>query len=86
MPHELAPGVATTRRYSEAEKERAVRAVLQLRKELGTDLGTIRRGDCQIRGVTDLTDRYPAGGGCSPSDRHQPDGERRSGELRSCCV
>jgi transposase len=43
MPHELAPGVATTRRYSEAEKERAVRAVFQLRKELGTDLGTIRR-------------------------------------------
>jgi len=43
MPHELSPGVATTRRYSEAENERAVRAVMQLRRELGSDLGTIRR-------------------------------------------
>jgi len=39
----MSPGKPTTRRYSEAEKERAVRAVRQLRKELGTDHGTIRR-------------------------------------------
>ena len=43
MPHELSPGKPNTRRYSEAEKDRAVRAVFQLRKELGTDHGTIRR-------------------------------------------
>ncbi len=43
MPHEMSPGRPTTRRYSEAEKERAVRAVRQLRKELGTDHGTIKR-------------------------------------------
>ncbi len=41
MPHEMSPGKPTTRRYSEAEKERAVRAVRQLRKELGTDHGTV---------------------------------------------
>lgn len=40
MPHEMSPGKPTTRRYSEAEKERAVR---QLRKELGTDHGTVKR-------------------------------------------
>jgi len=43
MPHELSPGKPNTRRYSPAEKERAVRAVRQLRKELGTEHGTIRR-------------------------------------------
>lgn len=43
MSHEMSPGKPTTRRYSEAEKERAVRAVRQLRKELGTDHGTIGR-------------------------------------------
>ena len=43
MSHQMSPGKPTTRRYSEAEKERAVRAVRQLRKELGTDHGTVRR-------------------------------------------
>jgi transposase len=43
MPTEMSPGKPTTRRYSEAEKERAVRMVLQLRKELKTEHGTIRR-------------------------------------------
>jgi transposase-like protein len=43
MPHELSPGKPRTRRYSQAEKDRAVRAVRQLRKELGTDHGTIGR-------------------------------------------
>ena len=43
MPHEMPPGKPTTRRYSEAEKQRAVRAVRQLRKELGTDHGTVKR-------------------------------------------
>lgn len=43
MPQEMSLGKPTTRRCSEAEKERAVRAVRQLRKELGTDHGTIKR-------------------------------------------
>ena len=48
MPHEMSPGKPTTRRYSEAEKERAVRAVRQLRKELGTDHGTVKRVAAQL--------------------------------------
>jgi transposase len=43
MPIEGPSGKPNARRYSEAEKERAVRAVRQLRKELGTDHGTIKR-------------------------------------------
>ena len=43
MSQEMSPGKPTTRRYSEAEKERALRMVRQLRKELGTDHGTIGR-------------------------------------------
>jgi transposase len=43
MPHEMSPGKPTTRRYSEAEKDRAVRMVFQLRKELGTEHGTVKR-------------------------------------------
>jgi transposase-like protein len=39
----MSPGKPTTRRYSEAEKDRAVRAVRQLRKELGTEHGTVKR-------------------------------------------
>ena len=43
MPNEMSPGKPTTKRYSEAERQRAVRAVRQLRKELGTDHGTVKR-------------------------------------------
>src|SRR3954452_3695447 len=43
MGQERSPGEPTTRRYSGAEKERAVRAVRQLRKELGAQHGTIGR-------------------------------------------
>jgi transposase len=43
MSKEVSAGKPTTRRYSEAEKERAVRMVRQLRRELGYDPGTIRR-------------------------------------------
>jgi len=39
----MSPGKPSTRRYSQAEKDRAVRAVRQLRKEIGTDHGTIKR-------------------------------------------
>jgi transposase len=44
----MSPGKPTTKRYSEAEKERAVRAVRQLRKELGTDHGTVKRVAIQL--------------------------------------
>ncbi len=43
MPHEMSPGKPSTRRYTDAEKQRAVRAVRQLRKELGHDHGTVKR-------------------------------------------
>ena len=43
MPTEGPSGKPNARRYSEAEKERAVRAVRQLRKELGVDHGTVKR-------------------------------------------
>ena len=43
MARELSPGKPTTRRYTAAEKERAVRAVLQLRKKLKTEHGTVQR-------------------------------------------
>ena len=43
MSKEKSPGKPTTRRYTDAEKEQAVRLVRQLRKELGTDQGTAQR-------------------------------------------
>lgn len=43
MSHEITPGKPHTRRYSKEEKQRAVRMVLQLRKELGSEHGTVKR-------------------------------------------
>jgi len=43
MPKEKSPGKPTTRRYTDAEKAHAVRLVRQLRKELGSDHGTVQR-------------------------------------------
>ena len=43
MPSEKTAGKPTTRRYSSEEKASAVRLVRQLRKELGTDHGTVQR-------------------------------------------
>ena len=43
MSREVTPGKPTTRRYSQEEKDQAVRLVFQLRKELGTKQGTIIR-------------------------------------------
>lgn len=48
MANEGTPGRPTTRRYSPEDKARAVRLVRQLRKELGTSHGTIRRVADQI--------------------------------------
>jgi len=36
-------GKPTTRRYSDDEKDQAVRLVRKLREELGTDHGTVKR-------------------------------------------
>jgi transposase len=43
MPTQGASGKPTTRRYSDEEKAQAVRLVRQLRAELGTDHGTVKR-------------------------------------------
>ncbi len=43
MPREKSPGKPTTRRYTESEKDQAVRLVRQLRAELGTEHGTVQR-------------------------------------------
>ncbi|MCU1498107.1 MAG: Transposase [Acidimicrobiales bacterium] len=43
MAGEKSPGKPTTRRYTDTEKAQAVRLVRELRKELGTDHGTVYR-------------------------------------------
>lgn len=43
MPHERIPGKASTRRYTPAEKEQAVRLVRKLWPGLGTAHGTVQR-------------------------------------------
>jgi len=43
MPTQGRSGKPTTRRYSDEEKARAVRLVRQLRVELGTEHGTVKR-------------------------------------------
>ena len=48
MGDERTPGRPTTRRYTPEEKARAVRLVRQLRRELGTNHGTIQRVADQI--------------------------------------
>jgi transposase len=48
MAVEKSPGKPTTRRYSDQEKQQAVRLVRQLRAELGTDHGTVYRVATQL--------------------------------------
>lgn len=43
MPNEGVPGKPQTRRYSQEEKDAAVRMVRTLRAELGTTQGTVQR-------------------------------------------
>ena len=43
MAGEKSPGKPTTRRYTDSEKAQAVRLVRELRKELGTEHGTVYR-------------------------------------------
>jgi transposase-like protein len=48
MPQERTAGKPTTRRYTDEEKAQAVRLVRQLRRELGTEHGTIQRVAAQL--------------------------------------
>lgn len=48
MPKEQVPGKPRTRRYSQDEKDSAVRMVRTLREELGTSHGTIQRVALQL--------------------------------------
>jgi transposase-like protein len=48
MPTERIPGKPSTRRYTPAEKEQAVRLVRQLRAEIGTEHGTVQRVAAQL--------------------------------------
>jgi len=43
MSNKKSSGGPTTRRYTESEKDQAVRLVRKLRAELGTDHGTVQR-------------------------------------------
>ena len=91
MPQEMSPGKPTTNRYSEAEKQRAVRAVHQLRKELGTEFGTIKRVATQL-GIgeeslrkwvkQDLIDSGEAAGTSSEDAQRIKDLEQENRELR----
>ena len=48
MPTQKSPGHPSTRRYSAEEKAQAVRLVRQLRAELGTEHGTVKRVASQL--------------------------------------
>ena len=48
MPREKSPGKPTTRRYTDREKDDAVRLVRKLREELGTEHGTVQRVAAQL--------------------------------------
>jgi transposase len=48
MPKERIPSKPSTRRYTPAEKEQAVRLVRQLRAEIGTEHGTVQRVAAQL--------------------------------------
>lgn len=43
MSKQVSAGKPTSRRYSDAEKDQAVRLVRRLREELGTEHGTVKR-------------------------------------------
>ena len=91
MSRETTPGKPTTRRYAPEEKAQAVRLVRQLRKELGTPQGTIKRVADQLRygvesvrlwvGQADIDDGEAAG--MSTADREKMKRlEQENRELR----
>lgn len=85
MPREKS-GKPTTRRYSEAEKDQAVRLVRQLREELGSDHGTVQRVARQLGyGVesvrTWVRDRDVADGLAGPDAQRVRELEAENKEL-----
>ena len=48
MPRDITPGKPSTRRYSQEEKDAAVRMVRALRAELGTSQGRVQRVASQL--------------------------------------
>lgn len=86
MPREQSAGKPTTRRYSESEKDHAVRLVRQLRKELGTDHGTVQRVAKQLGyGVESVRswvrDRDVVDGIAGPDAQRVRELEQRTREL-----
>ncbi len=79
MPGDARSQKPTTRRYTDAEKARAVRLVRQLRDELGTSHGTVQRVATQlgygvesVRGwvrQADIDDGWSAGTTTAQADR-----------------
>ena len=71
MSNKKSPGSPTTRRYTESEKDHAVRLVRKLRAELGTDHGTVQRvakqlGYCVESVRTWVRERHVADGVAGP--------------------
>jgi transposase len=86
MPREKSPGKPTTRRYTESEKDHAVRLVRQLRKELGTDHGTVQRVAKQLGyGVESVrkwvADADARDGLAGPDAQRVRESEQRAREL-----
>jgi transposase-like protein len=86
MPREKSPGKPTTRRYTESEKDQAVRLVRKLRAELGTDHGTVLRVAKQLGyGVESLRtwvrERDVADGVAGPEVQRVHELEQRNKEL-----
>ena len=86
MPREKSAGSPTTRRYSELEKDQAVRLVRNLRVELGTDHGTVQRVAKQLGyGVesvrTWVRERDVVDGVAGPDAQRVRELEQRAKEL-----
>lgn len=86
MPKEQSPGNPTSRRYSESEKDQAVRLVRKLREELGTSQGTIQRVAKQLGyGVesvrTWVRERDVADGLAGPDAQRMAELETRNRQL-----
>ncbi len=90
MPTERIPGKPSTRRYTPAEREQAVRLVRQLRKELGTDQGTVARVAKQlgygVESVRAWVNQADIDGGLKAGHEHRgrrPDQGARTGGQRA---
>ena len=89
MPTERIPGKPSTWRYTPAEREQAVRLVRQLRKELGTDQGTVTRVAKQlgyrVESVRAWVNQADIDGGLKDHQHRgrRPDQGARTGEPRA---